>query len=285
MRPNEFYALPNVDTRPWYDAHGKVERFFDDPSLEWNLDDRAAKEAGADALAFERKLFANVDGERTVSYVAVTFEGRPVGILVTAGRGEQDQEHRIVTDADGYAAARGYLDRYVKEPPRLASDLADPDAQIEVLDGIYGHVVIVHDGETRLLDVDHVSDLGTVLFDEKAYDLAFDRIVRPAFAGPDTEGEMRKGISGERMQGLVTRAVLESMPAGVEATDEFGDIPEVEGIRRYQDWSPVLVAGDDGTYTVGVDSMPAWFTFRLKLERVGPPELYAELAAKSVPSP
>lgn len=282
MRPVDFYALPTKSSEPWHQAHGEIELFFDDDRLEFGLDTDAAEKAGADAIAFERKLYAYVDHENCVSYTSVTFEGKPIGILV---RGTGDSSDRILTDLDGYRAARAYMEGFLKRDGRLLSDVVDPVAEPDLLKGSYGHWIATHEGEVRLVDVGHVDNDGTLLFDHDAYGRAFDRIVRPAIK-PGSD-EWREGIKGERMRTLVTEAILESIAAGVPATDAFDAIPAAEGIVREQGWSPVLVAGRDHTFTVGVSRYGmSGFTWDLALEPVGPRSLYDELAnAPQAPSP
>lgn len=292
MRPIDIYALPSRDEQPWHSSFGSEnELLFDDDAFDMRIETSRAKDEGADALVFERKLFANADyGERTVSYTAVRYAGAHIALLVTAGRGERDQRHRLITDPDGWRAARSYVERFVEPDHGMERDVVQADADIDILAGTYGFTIARVGGETRLVGDGDIDAQGRVVFDEKAYDEAFDRIVRPAFKGGMADAEFEEGLKGERMRALTVEAIVASMPEWVRSTTEFEPVPKVDGVYRHQGWSPVLVGTDEGTYTVGVDSHAVggrYFSwgYSLGLERVGPPEMYDELAPASSPSP
>ncbi len=292
MRPIDIYALPSRDETPWHSTYGmQNEDLFDDDMFDARIVTQRAKEEGADALVFERKLFADTDyGERTISYTAVRYQGEHIALLVNAGRGERDQKYRLVTDVDGWRAARAYVERFADPDNSVERDAVPTDAEIDVLGGIYGYSVTKVGDETRLVNNNDIDRKGRVVFDKKAYDDAFDRIVRPAFKGGMHEEEFQEGLKGERMRSLAVEAIVASLPDWVRSTTEFEPVPEAEGVHRFQGWSPVLVGTDEGTYTVGVDAYATearYFSWgrNLGLERVGPPEMYDELAPSAAPAP
>jgi hypothetical protein len=286
VRPTEFYALPTETSEPWHQSYGSLGLLFDDDGIDHDVERDAAKEADAGALSFEQKLFDSGDGERTISYGAATFEGRPFAILVRSGRGGEDNQSRHITDLDTFQAAKSYVEKWRTDGSRLRNDVAPPDEDLPILRGTYGHAVMALDGVTRLVDVDHLDDAGRVLFDEKAFRAAFDRLVRPAF--PPGDEEFKLGLKSQRMRDVTVPALLEAVPDGMRATDDFDPIPKVEGFTPFLGWSPVLIASDDATYALGpLVASGSHFTWRtgIRAEKVGPPELFDELARGSPPTP
>lgn len=288
MRPTEFYALPTLRSEPWHGVYGSLVTLFDDESLENDLARAGAAKEAAGALAFDLKLFDSGDGERTISYEAAVFEGVPFAIVVRSGRGGEDRQDRYITDLDTFKAARSYIERWLVRADSTRRDVVPPDQDLDILQGTYGHLVMAHKGISRLVSLDHLDDEGRVLlFDERAFKAAFDRLVRPEFALKDRGEEFQQGIRGRRMRELTVPALLEAVPEGVRATDDFEAIPRVEGYTTINAWSPVLVASDDATYAIGVSSSGGHFTWcsDIRVERVGPAELYDQLARGAAPSP
>lgn len=286
MRPTEFYALPTKRSEPWHRSYETLATLFDDETLTHELERESAATAGAEGLAFEQKLFTSTDGERSVSYEAATFEGRPFAIVVRSGRGGEDNKSRHVTDVATYEAARAYVEGWRARGTGLDADVAPADEDLDILWGTYGHAVMARSGGVGLVPVDHIAESGKLLFDRDAFDVAFDGTVRPAFR--DAGQEFRDGIAGRRMRDLAVPALLEGVPEGVRATDDFDEIPKVPGVTPINGWSPVLLGAEDGTYALGVlGGNQGYFSWaaEIRAEKVGPPELYDELARGSAPSP
>jgi len=279
MRPVDLYALPGLASDPWYDSHGPIGHFFDDEGLEYDLEREAARQSGDARLAFERKLFHGGDGERTVSYYAVTFDGTPFGILVLAGRGGRDQVNRLVTRIDLYREAKAYLESRREREVSAESNLVDPQAEIDLLAGTYGHQVLVGpDGATRLVPVAHVWQ-DRIVFDEIVFRTALNAHVHKDFTVRSPE--FAQGLRGERMAAAASAALLTAIPSGLRASAAF-DRDRLRETRAGKfAWVGVLATDGVYAFAVGVPGYRpvngfAW-TSAIEIACLGGCDLYAEL--------
>lgn len=283
MKPSSIYALPTIRSEPWYFA-GSAEDFFGDWVAVYDDRPIAAK---ADAVTFDDKLYYNVDGERSVSYAAVMFNGNPIGVMVNAGRGGRDHRARYVTDPVAFNEASAYIRQFLT-PELGESEQYGVDQDIEALDHVYGYVVAQVNGQTRLADADDFTHDGRLAFDREVFRSAFDEIVRPAF---NRTADYEEGIGGQRMKDLTAQALLKAVPDGMETSVEFSGFPKrkSDGEVVLIDWPAVLVGTDEGTYAIGLPEwgMAKWFAWvsHLRCERVGGPELFGELTGTAAPSP
>ena len=287
MTPNDIYCLPTIRTDPWHAQEEALNDFFGVSCHSFDQD--RARGEGADDISFATKLRCAIDwGERSTSYVAVTFRGAPVGLLMTAGRGGRDSVAALVTDSEAFSACLAYMARWTTVPPH---DVVDPAADIEDLGILYGTVAVRVGEEVRLVLADRLAEDGTLLFDDVAWTAAFDVIVRPAFRRGMHDDEMEAGFSGPRMKTFAAEAVAAAIPAGVRAA-----VPDPEALAASlpghlrDGWHAVAVATDEGTYTVGLPSREAsgkWFGWAsaIQVERIGGPELFDTLGSPQVADP
>lgn len=293
MRPIDIYALPTIESVPWHEeTWGRLRHLYEDGDmLMSDLDSDAAREAGASALVFETKLEADSDHDRGIRYTAVTFEGRPVAILLGYGRGKDDHLRRFVTDTPGYRAARDYVERFLHPDARTAHDRTEPEAEIPELAGAYGHRVVAH-GEGAVLVPDSWLDPdGRPILDAKAFREAVERDVMPTLRarGRADEPESERGLLGARVRDLVAQAILDCLGADVVGTTDFAPVPREKGGYRKLAWAGILAASGEHTYAIGITSYGmngylGW-TSTVDVDRVGPRELYDTLARDAGTSP
>lgn len=278
MTPQRFYLLKSLDHEPWYYAGSAFHSLFG--IAEYELEEERARDEDDRKLLFERKIYRNVDGERSVEYQAATFEGRPFAIVATAGRGQQDADDSLVTDAETYAKAVAHLETYRKRPePNIVR--ADVDA--ELLEGMYDHAILAVGSEMRLVPTAHLApDSDDLIFDEVEFRKCFDAIVRPAFPPRDPEFEL--GFKSFRQRDLVAKALVASAVDGLRVSTDFDGVAASE--LAYDRHVLVLVADDKTTYAIGCHGGGIGFSWVNDIDPhpIGDAALFDRLSNESAPS-
>lgn len=246
MRPVDLYVLPSLASEPWHETYGLIAPFFSDEALEDQLDRESAREKGDARVVFETKLYHYGDGNRTLTYSAVTWDGHDVGILVTAGRGGSERVKRIVTRLDLYREAKFYLESRRALDLTPENDFLALDAEAEILSGSHGYLTLPDPrGGLRLVPQRHCWQ-GRMAFDEIAFRDAFEAAVARRFP-PGTQRQARD-LSDPGMLAAATEAMGASLANG------FVAIPVAEGEAPPQSdalGTTVLVA-TDGVHRVAI---------------------------------
>jgi len=90
------------------------------------------------------------DSDRSHSIVTVWFDGKPIGVLQTGGRGASDHLEYWVTDIEGYRNAETFLRSLVEEDEEYAPIVQDPDEKLQDFTSFYGmHLIIPEFGEVN----------------------------------------------------------------------------------------------------------------------------------------
>jgi hypothetical protein len=244
MRPVDLYVLPSLATEPWYDSYGQIAPFFSDESLEDQLDREAARKKNDARVAFERKLYHYGDGNRTLTYYAVTWDGHDIGVLVTAGRGGSERVKRLITRLDLYREAKCYLESRRFRDLTPENDFVAMDAEAEILSGSHGYLTLpAPGGGLRLVPERHCWQ-GRMVFDEVAFQDAFKTGLAKAF--PLGTEPQRRGLLDPGMLSAAAEAMRGSLGQGFVAVPDGGVPPRSDGLG-----TTVLVA-TDGVHRIAV---------------------------------
>jgi len=272
MKPYDLYALPTLHTRPWYDAGGAMLALFGRPLDDYDAD--MAERMQARDLAFEAKIDRYVGQDDGLTYEAATFRGNPFALIARIGT----RNHVFVTDFQGYETARDYAEHHLL---RLSPELHEPDDDIPELDEPYGHVIRQLGRRTEFVPRGHLSPEGQPVFDHRAFDAAFDALVRPGF--PDTAAPgFRAGLDGQAMQELGARAILAALAPGVTGTAAFSEPTWPEG-RAGLGWTGIVARDATHAYALGIERHAPRISFtwarHIGVVRLGPAALYETLVA------
>lgn len=278
MTPEQFYDLKTENREAWYYAGHAFHSLFG--IAEYELEEERARDDGDRALLFERKLYRNVDGERSVEYQAATFQGRPFAIVATAGRGQQDAEECVVTDAETYALAVTHLETYRKRP---SPTIVATGAELPMLEGMYNHAIVPVGSQMRLVPVDHLAEgSDDLIFDEVEFRKCFDAIVRPAIKSSGPEFEM--GLKSFRQRELVVKALAASTIEGMRVSTDFDG--EEASKLCYGRQVLLLVADESRTYAIGCHGGGYGFSWVSDIDPfpIGDASLFDRLSNESVPT-
>ena len=209
-------------------------------------------------------------------YSAVTFEGRPVAILIGYGRGKDDHLLRFVTDMPAYRAAREYVETYLHHDAEAANERVGVDEEIPELSGVYDHRIVTTPKGAQLVPTGLIDPEGNPILDHAAFREAVERTVMPAVRGNNVDHRGPEGLA------LTAQAILDSLGEGVVGTADFVPLKREPKAYRKLDWEGVLVASGDNCYLVGTTSYGrhgylGWTT-AVDAERIGGRDLYDALA-------
>lgn len=271
MKPSALYAMPSRKSEEWHRMPSELEPFFGADCH--RIDREKAQGPGSPDVRFEQKIYRNIDGERIVAYWAVTFEGRPVGVLYRAGRGGEDRQAAFVTDTDGYGRAKSAIMRCMEQTAEL--EIVHADVDIPELDDSYGFAVVGAGAEARLVPSDHLSPAGGLLFDEEAY--ADHLSARPDGYAPGMPRD-RNDVAAWR--GTVREALLAGVATGMRRSGDYrfeGRNPNAAGV----------VAADDVSTWLIESSATANYTWMdtVRVRRIGDAYLFDAIVAEVAVAP
>lgn len=246
MTPDEFYALRNISSEPWYDQYTEIAvEVLQLEGLGYNHSDLERHDT--DQLAVHQKLHHDVDGSRGVSVYALYFQNQPFALMFTGGRSGRDSRTPIVTNASLWSEARKYAMAIMTADVR-PSKISPSDE--ELTESYYGSSIARFGDEVRLVadhDVDPLSK--KPVYDRKKFDETFDAAIRPlgkaygfeeGLANPKMMAEaikvFRSGVLGEKIDldidlGDGNRIVAASVVEG----QTFAHVADTRG--KYYSWA------------------------------------------------
>lgn len=246
MTPDEFYALPPIDSDLWYSHY--TELAIEVLQLEALDHDRSGLERhDTGQLAVHQKLHHDVDGDRGVSVYALYFQGQPFALMFTGGRSGRDSRTQVVTNAVLWKEARKYA-MAVMTAEAKPVEISPSDE--ELTDYYYGSRIARFGDEVRLVadhDVDPLSK--KPVYDRKKFDETFDTVIRPlgkaygfeeGLANPKMLAEaikvFRSGVLGKKIDldidlGDGNRIVAASVVEG----QTFAHVADTRG--KYYSWA------------------------------------------------
>lgn len=283
MKPNDVYAMPDLDTEPfWYAPSSLLEEAFG--AREWDIDEEAARKADDQRIQCHLKMRYSFGEDHSSSVTAVTLEGKPFGIFIKAGH-EGRYTQFIPTDAELFKEATRIIDGWRRRPS--FDKVADPAAELENLTFFHETAAIRTEEGFRLIDLRFVDNVGTVIFDEARFLQAFrdfDKVLR------EIPHDVQMGIDWmkEHKAEIISKAVPEHLRSvTVNAIKENHDFLNL--------WVATVVATDEGTYAIGIHEdfvTSSGFASgdTIHTERLGGPELFEQYAERygaeaSAPTP
>jgi len=283
MKPNDVYAMPDLDTDPlWYAPNSLLEETFG--AREWDLDEESMRKADDRRILVHRKMSYVFGEDHSSTVTALTLDGKPFGIFIKAGY-EGSHTHFIPTDAELHKQAIEIVDGWRRRPS--FSKVADPAAELDVLTFFHETAAIRTEDGFRLIDLRFVDNAGTVIFDEKRFLQAFREFGQTLKGMPHDEQQGIEWLK-ESKAAIISQAVPESIRSvtvnDVKENPDFIDL-----------WVAAVVGTDEGTYAIGIhDGFITGSGFAsgstIHTERLGGPELFDEYAERygakaSLPTP
>lgn len=310
MKPSDLYAMPTITAVAWPEASEELlrEAFGLEPR-DVNLDH--ASEFCNPRTEFQLKMSARIGDFREGAVHALVFDGRPFGILATAG----GEARFTVTDVSRYNDAICEIEAW-RHLPRFGT-VADHSEELYDLD-VFGGMAVVETPEGFRLVDRRVSDgSGTLVLDETRLEAALRSHARNLVVAGDTgaaaraaaslggfdgvdasspsrvrlsDADARRSIAEVIRQGVpeeLRAIVVDEIPRETTLDDDF----DLNGCEFDHDWTAVVVETEEGTYALSVpvtdllDGSFGW-SKSVRSRRLGPPELFDEYAfATDSPTP
>lgn len=277
MKPSEVHALRSARIEPWYDAGTNVLRSaFGVES--YDFDDEAARATGNSPLLVHEKLSCPIDGGRHYASIhTLEFEGRPFGIHCVAGKSD-DHDVFYVSDREAFEAALAHLSKWRKVPDGFVDATKDDD--VPDIGSFYGAVVVAVGDDVRFVTADRVGEAGDLVFDDVRHRVAFDRILRPAYAGKDSS----IGFKDAGMRALAAEAIVEGIPTGLDSVLVDRHAKDDPGVFDGH-WIGAVASTGEGTYAIVI---PGWqqggyfsWVHGIGVQRIGGPEAIDAYRASS----
>lgn len=270
MTPNEFYALPPLSVRPWYEDYNEVVQEVLKIDGWWGSDlHEKLKANDTGRFVIHEKLYHNVDGERGVGIYALYFDDEPFALMFTGGRGGRDSRDDFITNAENWQRAKDHANAMISRESGFDDEITNPDE--ELTNHYYSASVTRFGDEVRLVASDEVHRFtGNPVYDEKKYDEAFDRLVRPLSKTED----FKEGLSSPR----ILSAALEAYRTGIIGHRVDLNIELDHGDRMI---AASVVEGQTFVHTISTRGIGFSWSGDIRTQMVGPEamlEVYADLA-------
>lgn len=238
MTPNEIYALPSTNEKDWRDLGlENVQMVFGVSGFAYDaFDDQYPVESAK--IVVSDKLYFYEDSERGTSIRALTFEGKPFALFMSAGEDGNEREDVMVTNEALFGAAKQHVLDHLVEltlSKKHGHEVRDPATYN--FPGYHNAMFARIGDEVRFVDPYHCRrGDGRLIFDDVALNRKFDELLRPQIDVVRTQGLADEARRLKAIQ--VLRAAIPS------------DLRVVEIDRRNERGDWIALA-----YTDGVDTM------------------------------
>jgi len=271
MKPHELYSMPDLSIDPWYlDRGNRLDELFGVSVYDVDVD--AAEEANDERVLLHEKLRAEWGDEGAASVYAVTFNGKPYGIYMTAGEGDYGKSRFLVTDRGLQSVAQQHVLSWGRKHEK--GDEIDGSFDLTSFGGLGGYATVVKSGDGyRLVGERFVTDEGVMLLDETALaDAIGRRFVISGRVVADRDG---------------ADLIAASIPEGLRSL-VVNDI-DAPGTGFGGRWIAAVVATDEGTYALHTNGGFSDAS-DLSCERIGGEDLFDRFverygATASLPTP
>ena len=238
MTPNDIYGLPSTGEKDWRDLGlENIQMVFGVSGFAYNaFDDQYPVEEAK--IVVSDKLYFYEDSERGTSIRALSFEGRPFALFMSAGEGGSDREDVMVTDGELFGAAKQHVLDHLVEltlAKKHGHDVRDPAAYD--FPGYHNAMFARVGDEVRFVDPYHCRRTdGRLIFDDVAMNRKFDELLRPQI-----DVVRAQGLADEARRLKAIQVLRAAVPSDLE-------VVEIDRRNERGDWIALA-------YTDGVDTM------------------------------